>query len=98
MRFVDGDFLKEQITQTMGDQPTPMLSMLYYLVDSYPTIDVEPVKHGRWIEYNYPGHEHVYCSNCKEEYYVDDLLMGRNDYPAYCPNCGAKLDLEGEEA
>lgn len=51
-------------------------------------------KHGRWMEYNYPGNEHVYCSNCKEEYYVDDLLMGRNDYPAYCPNCGATMGTE----
>lgn len=61
--------------------------------------EVEPVKHGRWREYNYPGQECVYCSACKTEYYPDDLIViGVNDYPYYCPNCGARMDLEGEEA
>ena len=51
-------------------------------------------KTGKWREYNYPGQEHVYCSSCKEEYYVDDLLLGRNEYPNYCPNCGARMEVE----
>ena len=49
---------------------------------------------GRWIIYNYPGHECVYCSSCKEEYYEDDLYMGDSDFPRYCPNCGAKMESE----
>ena len=47
---------------------------------------------GHWIIYNYPGHECVYCSNCKEEYYEDDLYMGGSDFPKYCPNCGAEME------
>lgn len=69
------------------------------IINNVPTIEAEPVKHGRWREYNYPGQECVYCSACKTEYYPDDLIViGVNDYPYYCPNCGAKMDLEGEEA
>ena len=62
-----------------------------------PTVDVVERKHGEWIEYNYPGAECVYCSKCKEEYYPDDLLLGRNDYPNFCPNCGADMRERGED-
>ena len=57
-----------------------------------PTIDAEPVRHGRWLYNSYPtvwyGHgeppEWV-CSECEERAY--------NTYD-YCPNCGAKMDGE----
>ena len=62
------------------------------IIENAPTADVVEVKHGMWIEYNYPGAECVYCSKCKEEYYPDDLLLGANDYPNFCPHCGAKMD------
>ena len=48
-------------------------------------------KKGRWVECNFPGQEHVFCSQCKEDFYDDDLRMGRNDYPNFCPNCGADM-------
>ena len=55
-----------------------------------PTIDAEPVRHGRWLYNSYPtvwyGHgeppEWV-CSECEERAY------NTHDY---CPNCGAKMD------
>lgn len=53
-------------------------------------LEQEP-KMGQWIIYNYPGHECVYCSSCKEEYYEDDLYMGGSDFPKYCPNCGCRM-------
>ena len=48
-------------------------------------------KRGKWIEYNYPGSECVYCDQCKTEYYPDDLFLGGIDYPNFCPNCGADM-------
>lgn len=63
-----------------------------------PTADVPERNVGKWIEYNYPGAECVYCSNCKEEYYPDDLLLGGNDYPNYCPHCGADMRERREDA
>ena len=47
-----------------------------------PTADVQPVKHGRWIDTG-SGQE---CSICKEIQYGYDT--GRH----YCPNCGARMD------
>ena len=54
-------------------------------------------KKGEWIEYNYPSSECVYCDQCKEKYYPNDLLLGGNDYPNYCPNCGADMRHGGCE-
>jgi hypothetical protein len=50
----------------------------------FPTADVQPVKHGRWM---YP----FYCSVCGfAPYYSSDLTYN------YCPNCGCKQDLGGD--
>jgi hypothetical protein len=47
--------------------------------------DVEPVVHGRWIEYQIP---HIMCcSEC-------DWGTGVQSDFRYCPNCGAKMDKE----
>ena len=90
MRLIDSDELMEKA----GRYKFAVREDIYELIRRAPTID--PVKHGRWAGYYYPGSECVYCSCCREEYYEDDLLMGRNNYPKYCPNCGAKMD-GGEE-
>lgn len=56
------------------------------VINSVPIDDVAPVRHGRWkISSDYGLSE---CSTCgwNIEEYVADY--------AYCPNCGAKMDLE----
>ena len=51
--------------------------------------DVAPVRHGRWIWQT----ESVYkCSNCGDDAHVKEV-MGKPSFD-YCPNCGAKRDLE----
>ena len=57
------------------------------IVESAPTVDAEPVKHGHWIsryhdENGCNYYTHI-CSKCSFE-----TLM-RN---TYCPHCGAKMD------
>ena len=59
--------------------------------------DVAPVKHGKWIGKqldNFRKYE-VTCSNCGwvgiENY---DSYNEPSDFN-YCPDCGAKMDLEG---
>ena len=55
-----------------------------------PTVDAVEVKHGRWIyepvEFTYK--KDVKCSVCGR--YVDEPEN-------YCPNCGAKMDGDGNE-
>ena len=66
-------------------------------------LDVAPVRHGRWIgcngeivdwDENNPGcpRHSCFCSICKS------WLTASDEFPViayFCPNCGAKMDLEG---
>ena len=67
------------------------------LMEEAPAVDVEPVKHGRWIPLEYDGFadgnpvwDLWECSECQEEHSGDEDTL-----TPYCPNCGAKMDLEG---
>lgn len=49
-----------------------------------PTVDAEPVRHGRWVKGENWG---VTCSECS-------CLAIAHDGKNYCPNCGAKMDAK----
>ena len=54
-------------------------------IKNLPTVDpAAEVRRGRWMHHE---SDIAYCSNCD----VDAVEDGTN----YCPNCGAKMDLEG---
>ena len=59
-------------------------------IDVIPRVDTVEVMHGRWISYldgdSIMPERHYRCSECC------DRGWGRK-WP-YCPNCGAKMDLE----
>lgn len=57
------------------------------ILDEAPTIDAEPVRHGRW-EYQYND---SICSACGYVNRCEPITRYRNDSP-YCPSCGAKMD------
>lgn len=61
------------------------------MINAIPAVDVEPVRHGRWIRMTgmMPPefHGHYECSECE--------WRGKHDIEReyhYCPNCGAKMD------
>lgn len=56
-----------------------------------PAADVAPVRHGRWIDVYISGQHHYRCSECGE---YTEAIWHSNFVYAYCPNCGAKMDLE----
>ena len=58
------------------------------IIDSIPSADVEPVRHGRWITTH---DEFCSCSLCK---YPVHTAWSRT---YYCPNCGAKMEGGGED-
>lgn len=64
------------------------------LIDKIPAADVAEVKHGKWQldEAASCGHiEYIYtCSACR-----NCTAWGETEKTRYCPNCGAKMDLEG---
>lgn len=53
-----------------------------------PAADVEPVRYGRWIDNGIPESVLSGCSIC-------GYSCGAYTFN-YCPNCGAKMDLEVE--
>lgn len=68
-------------------------------IEAVPAADVEPVRHGRWIqsteECGWSELECAECSECAEDYVLDE--WGYEDFSKfmnYCPNCGAKMDKE----
>lgn len=55
---------------------------------------VQPRK-GKWTRH-FDGNEwYWYCSSCKEQWYEEDLWMGGNSFPNFCPNCGCRME-EGD--
>lgn len=50
-----------------------------------------PVRHGRWIE----DHDYLKCPECSVMVKWDFTFFDIGDWN-YCPNCGAKMDLEDE--
>lgn len=49
-------------------------------------------KAGKWIRH-FDGNEwYWYCSSCKEQWYENDLWMGGNSFPNFCPNCGCRIE------
>ena len=63
----------------------------YTKVQCLPTVDAAPVKHGRWLsdEEDIALGMEAHCSEC--------CCSVVNKRYHYCPNCGAKMDLEDEQ-
>ena len=66
------------------------LGIMEEWVRSIPIVDAVEVVHGRWEKSNYHGF--LCCSECKDVY-IDKTWFGGGKWN-YCPNCGARMDLE----
>lgn len=107
MRLIDADALINDIMTEYGVDPYYFAgtdidgirafanSLIIERIASQPTVDAEPVRHGRWEYHSNPNirggmnPEDAYCSCCG--YHVDTTTVNYDDYN-YCPNCGAKMD------
>lgn len=72
-------------------------------IEGLPAADVEPVRHGQWecVYDDSTGETDITCSHCKNTRTVNGCFVstdGKSCYfeDDYCSNCGAKMDLEGE--
>lgn len=63
-------------------------------VDEAPTIDAEPVRHGKWEVKNECGYEDMTCSVCRRV--CKDYGWFADEWN-FCPNCGAKMDEVNDE-
>lgn len=58
-------------------------------INNIPAADVAPVVHGRWV---YGEDVGIQCSVCGADAFTEGDY--RQVKSRYCPNCGAKMDLE----
>lgn len=100
MRPIDADAIAKTLQDAadfaMTEKKDPMqaaaLDVARSLVMAAPTVEPEPEKRGRWEDAgNVIGYER--CSCCKNCYVPADWVDGGKW--KYCPECGAKMDLEG---
>lgn len=69
---------------------------LIQCIGQAPTLDVEPVRHGRWI---WSAENGWTCSNCKFDcWHYSERFDPYAPLPdaEYCPKCGAKMDLPNQ--
>ncbi len=90
MRLIDADAFLNQERKRCESEPivgTNTLNNKYLkdVIEKEPTIDAEPVRHGRWIR---SGVITGKCSECGEI---------SADRGKYCSNCGAKMDGKAME-
>jgi DNA-directed RNA polymerase subunit RPC12/RpoP len=91
-RLIDANALWDRIKNSKVSSATQLTAMAF--IDTAPTVDAVEVKHGRW-EYNPPTitlNASWQCSACRKVYW-EHILETR--YFDYCPNCGAKMDGDG---
>ena len=102
VRMIDAELLTTNIAQiakncARSDAQKALIGRILFMIENMPTVEAEPVKHGRWIWLkNYRDCEgDIYsqykCSCC-------DFVVGNaysiEDMTPFCGNCGA--DMRGE--
>ena len=106
MRLInEDDLLKVPNVRKVEEYDETGTSIAYLAVpveaiNNAPTIEAEPVRHGKWIVVKVDATETKFqCSECGREvkcgndYFMKPTKHVNASYP-YC-HCGAKMDLEG---
>ena len=93
-RLIDANELAKeyQFTEDHTSPLTPWgITDILNILNEAPTVDAVEVVHGRWEQAEYHGF--LRCSKCKDVY-IDDTWVADGKWN-YCPNCGAKMDGDG---
>ena len=93
-RLIDANKLK---TKAIAEKDSGEGIVYVQDIDEAPTVDVVEVKHGRWLKLS-PWNNHTQsclCLNCDSISYQKKSGVYIGKIPNYCPNCGAKMDGDG---
>lgn len=87
MRLIDVKNMEKQIKEAFYENPF-LMGMLLRWVRKQPTIDAVPVVHGRWMNDGMGDMLTIWkCSLCG--------YRQQGAFMRYCPNCGARMDGDG---
>ena len=84
-RILDGESYLDTLAEGFTEADDVILSM--------PTVDAVEVVHGRWVKKTADYVYYYACSECGEP--VLKSQWGNDFFSDYCPNCGAKMDGDG---
>lgn len=83
------DFYELEIHGTMAVKA--VLPIIEERIDNLPAVDAVEVVHGRWMN---NADDYPECNRCgympQYDPAIDDIY-----YSPYCPNCGARMDGDG---
>ena len=91
VRLIDANTLKSKMTvDVLGGHKRIWVCGV---IDDAPTLDAQPVKHGKWSEYSRNGLEtYIECTNCcvaSRPIHLQMVTRNGSGLPDYCPNCGS---------
>ncbi len=92
MRLIDADTIFNGEPLLVSDKTLDTIRVIIEKINNAPTVDAEPVKHGRWLKtgqsfVNPNKFRNYFCSECGTD--LDEHIRST---PNYCPHCGAKMD------
>lgn len=91
---------KDEFTKARFEDYISTIQAMINVVGSVEAADVQPVKHGRWVQYNRNGEEtYIECTNCcvpSRPRHLQMVTRSGEGLPDYCPNCGARMDGDTE--
>ena len=99
MRLIDADkLLRKQYEIYVPEDPEAWFSQSFTHkvvsiedIKKAPTIEAEPVKHGRRVIAEGRPMTFYECSLCNDRWNYGAVI-----HMNYCPNCGAKMDGDGD--
>ena len=84
--YIEREAAMDIVRRTSGDYAAAFAELR-----RLPAADVAPVRHGRWVyAKTYYDIDECNCSLCGQL-----MTTAIDKRMNYCPNCGAKMDLEG---
>ena len=98
VRLIDANALLQSEIKRCGSIPTIGSGYINEtsfkrILEEAPTVDALEVVHGRWVKCKDWDYDYK-CSVC-EGYAGEDVDGDHYKLTPYCPNCGAKMDGDG---
>ena len=88
--YLEKDDFKSWMKENITKNP-----MILKSIDYAPSADVEPVRHGHWVEHDEDTWSNeAECSECHKRIGFDGLFDRFLREFKYCHNCGAKMYKE----
>lgn len=85
-KYIDCSVAVARLTHLEVTEPNTTMADAKRVLVGMPPADVAPVVHGRWMPFHSEAAGDIqYCSACE---------IGFDAKTAYCPHCGAKMDIK----